>query len=567
MSKLYDCVIIGTGIAGSTSALVLAQTGLRVLAVEAGAHPRFAIGESFLPTTTLGFDYLARTYAIPEFRTISHYPELHEHGLTGWPKLGFWFGNHCAGANLSVGCQMLFVSPGLPIGPDVHVLRADVDSFLVKALPTYGVDYQEHTTVTQFVPQADKVELILEQEGQCSRVSTRFVLDCTGQNSVLAASQGLRQSPPALRTNTRVIFSHFRHVAWLDDILGESRSLFRISRDAGTIHHSFPGGWFWVIRFDNGVTSVGLMLDRSIYPDNDLPAEEEFWSFVRRFPTVYAQFSAAQAVRPYVKTGRVQFNSPIIVGDRFLLTPHAAAFVDPLFSTGVDLTTAFIARAAPLIRRMVTEDDFRAERLICLERWYALEIDTIDLLVHGMYCSFQDIDLLKQFWRCWIFMSLTQYYTQTVCDPLDESGPLGHYAATFPGWRAQLSKMYQCLTAAGQIDPIGKGRDPKQTAGLLKAMMDDFLEPFDGAQTNWALDSAEPCCPTFAYPTAAIEWFQKLLAQEPLLARHARTDGLSERRQRILAENAKLNQHYRKSKAEGAAYHTAVDFIRAQQSS
>ena len=92
MSSTYDCCILGAGIAGTTSALVLAQMGLHVLVVEAGQHPRFAIGESLVPTTTLGFDYLARTYGIPELRQISHYPAMMESGLAGWPKLGFWFG-------------------------------------------------------------------------------------------------------------------------------------------------------------------------------------------------------------------------------------------------------------------------------------------------------------------------------------------------------------------------------------------------------------------------------------------------------------------------------------------
>jgi tetracycline 7-halogenase / FADH2 O2-dependent halogenase len=350
MPERYDCVVIGSGIAGSTSALVLAQTGLQVLVIEAGMHPRFAIGESFLPTTTLGFDYLARSYAIPELRTISHYPELKDAGLTGWPKLGFWFGNHRAGVPLTPGRELLFVSPGLPIGPDVHVMRAGVDHFLVERLHHYGVAYQDQTAVVQFLPEQEHVELVLEREGRCTRLITRFVLDCTGQNSVLAGQWALRQTPPALRTNTRAIFSHFCNVDLLDDVLGDSRKYYRIPRDGGTIHHAFPGGWFWVIRFDNGVTSVGLVLDRLYYPDNQLPAEEEFWLFVRRYPTIQAQLYRAEAIRPFVKTGRIQFSSRSIVGQRFLLSPHAAAFVDPLFSTGVDLTTAFIARAAPLIR-------------------------------------------------------------------------------------------------------------------------------------------------------------------------------------------------------------------------
>jgi len=41
----YDVAIIGTGIGGSTLAAVLARQGLKVIVFEAGAHPKFAIGE------------------------------------------------------------------------------------------------------------------------------------------------------------------------------------------------------------------------------------------------------------------------------------------------------------------------------------------------------------------------------------------------------------------------------------------------------------------------------------------------------------------------------------------
>ncbi|HHK4938271.1 NAD(P)-binding protein [Pseudomonas aeruginosa] len=42
-------VIIGSGIAGSISAAILAKHGLKTLILDAGQHPRFSIGEAMPP--------------------------------------------------------------------------------------------------------------------------------------------------------------------------------------------------------------------------------------------------------------------------------------------------------------------------------------------------------------------------------------------------------------------------------------------------------------------------------------------------------------------------------------
>src|SRR3954462_14409244 len=49
MNNRYDAIIIGAGPAGSTTALLLARAGFRVIALEKATFPRFHIGESILP--------------------------------------------------------------------------------------------------------------------------------------------------------------------------------------------------------------------------------------------------------------------------------------------------------------------------------------------------------------------------------------------------------------------------------------------------------------------------------------------------------------------------------------
>ena len=557
MSSTYDCCILGAGIAGTTSALVLAQMGLRVLVVEAGQHPRFAIGESLVPTTTLGFDYLARTYKIPELRQISHYPAMMELELAGWPKLGFWFGHHRDGQTLQTGHEMMFITPGLPTGPDVHMLREGTDSFLTSRLANYGVEYRDRTSVADWHTAPGQITLVLEREGQQRSVPTRFVLDCSGHKSFLAGCKNLRQSPTRLRTDTRTIFSHFREVRFLEEVVGQPCARFGTRRDACTIHHCFDGGWFWIIRFDNGICSVGLVLDRRSHPDNDLKAEDEFWSFVNRFPTVEAHLARATATRPLVKSGRLQFTSHRIFGDRYLLAPQAASFVDPLFSTGMDLTTAFIARMSPIVAFVAKNDDFSTERFGALDACHQAEIDGIDRIVHGMICSFRNPDVLKQYWRCWINASLVQYLIQLSSDPADGSGLLAHYGTSLPTWNCQLEKMYQAVSA-------DKFTSSDELARHLKTTMDAFPELCDKDRSNWEIGSPEACCP-FIRPEESIAWFEKLVSAEPILAARTRPDLLAKTQQRFRIAEDEFAQRYGASVAEGTAFHRGVNFIRAQQ--
>lgn len=68
----FDVAVIGGGIGGT----ILARNGVRVVCLEGGSHPRFAIGEATVPDSTLGMRVLATRYGVPELLNLSNYRSI-----------------------------------------------------------------------------------------------------------------------------------------------------------------------------------------------------------------------------------------------------------------------------------------------------------------------------------------------------------------------------------------------------------------------------------------------------------------------------------------------------------
>src|SRR5262245_43246151 len=75
----YDVLVLGTGIGGTVLGTILARHGVRVVMVEQGTHPRFAIGESTIPETSLMMRLLSKRYDVPELHHLSSFPEVRAH--------------------------------------------------------------------------------------------------------------------------------------------------------------------------------------------------------------------------------------------------------------------------------------------------------------------------------------------------------------------------------------------------------------------------------------------------------------------------------------------------------
>ena len=406
-SQPYDVAILGSGLAGTMLAAILARHGHRVVLIEKGSHPRFAIGESLLPQSTLWMWILGERFQVPEIQHLTRLETIQRHvtptcGLKR--TIGFLY--HEEGARQDPAKGHLLVPPATPLTAESHLFRQEVDLYMLRVAQGYGADYRERLEVEGFDLGKDGVRL---RAAGGEEIRARYLVDGSGYRSPVADKFGLRDGAPELRTHSRTIFTHLRNVPLYDDTLapGESPGLSARWSD-GTLHHVFSGGWFWIIPFNNHAAarnelcSVGLTLDLAAHPASGLAPEQEFWQVVDRYPSIAAQLRGAEAVRGWTSTGRLQYGASRGAGERFFLLAHAHGFIDALYSRGLISSFEIIHAVAGPLLQALADDDFSTARFARAEALQAALLTANDRMVHNSYRAFRHYPLWNSWVRIWL---------------------------------------------------------------------------------------------------------------------------------------------------------------------
>ncbi|MEM8863294.1 MAG: tryptophan 7-halogenase, partial [Chloroflexota bacterium] len=389
--------------------------GQRVLVFEANQHPRFAIGESMILETSEMMRAIADFYNIPEIAYFSSENYRSKIGQSHGVKRHFGFWHHTSQRWHKPERTLQAVIPKEPHGHELHLYRQDVDYFMLMCAIKYGATVLQNTKVANVEFSATGVEII-DEKGRLH--TAEYVVDAGGFRSILANKFALRTHHQ--QTHSRGIFTHMIDVQPASEANGKTP----FPMHEGTMHHVFDGGWLWVIPFNNfkgatnPVTSVGLMLDPRVFPqDNSLTAEEEFFQFIKRFPSIHAQLASATAIRDWVRAPRIQYGSSQVVGDRWALLGHAAGFIDPLYSKGLYATMASLfVLAHKLIEAKDRRGKLTAESIYSRKNFQSLETLTQnflrrnDQLIAHSYKSWID----HRLWQCYSAVWLTGAYTEFV---------------------------------------------------------------------------------------------------------------------------------------------------------
>ena len=400
-----DVVILGAGFAGSLMALVAHRIGLRVVLVEKGSHPRFAIGESSTPIANLILEGLARTYDLPRLMPLTKFGRWQN----GYPHLacglkrGFTFIRHEPGRTFlprpdHSGELLVAASPNDEVG-DTHWFREQFDHFVVEEARTAGIPYYDRTEVLS-LEQRKGWRVVGRRESQELCVEAAFLIDASGPSGLLPRSLGIDVAPTTVRTNSWSVYSHFTEVErWRDVLVEQGGSIAEhpYPCDHAALHHVIDDGWIWVLRFNNGVTSAGVMYDGERRPPDDRLAPEAEWAEVlRRYPSIGRQFARARPVQPWVRTSRIQRKAQRTAGANWAMLAHAAYFIDPLFSSGNAHSLLTIERLARILAQHWGRQSL-TEELANYDDALLREVDFVDRLVHGSYQSFRCFDLLAAF--------------------------------------------------------------------------------------------------------------------------------------------------------------------------
>ncbi|MFL5465607.1 MAG: NAD(P)/FAD-dependent oxidoreductase, partial [Gemmatimonadaceae bacterium] len=209
----------------------------------------------------------------------------------------------------------------------------------------------------------------------------------------LSIHSGLKQT----RTRSAIVFSHFDGVRLMGDVVpGLAPGPYY--DDWAAVHHLIDEGWMYSLRFDHGTTSAGFLLSpRGLASLNSVGTGDPMalWrALLERYPTLNEAFSGATAVMPIAYRPLIQHRLARAAGERWALMPHAYAFVDPLFSTGIAWALRAVERLA-----LAFEDAGggkgipQREILARYDDALSAEADQIDLVVAGAYEAMAHFEL------------------------------------------------------------------------------------------------------------------------------------------------------------------------------
>ncbi len=304
-NELYDVAIIGGGPAGSTAGALLAQQGRRAVVLERAKFPRFHIGESLLP------------FSMKAFTRLGLHEKLERAGFIR--KFG---GEMCSAC--SADTVKFYFKDGYASKTEhaYQVARAEFDQLLLENARELGAEVREETAVEKIEFRADEVRLTLA--GQSELLRARYLIDASGRNSLVSAMFQLKQKYEHLQKIS--LFAHFEGCVRDEGRDGTLTKMVRAS-----------DRWFWSIPLQPPRTSVGVVLDATVYKKSGLGPEEFLAQAIAEQPLLSGRMQHARRISPVRVEADFSFRNSRMTGDRWMLAGDAAGFIDPVFSSGVFL--------------------------------------------------------------------------------------------------------------------------------------------------------------------------------------------------------------------------------------
>lgn len=354
----YDVAVIGGGPAGTTLATFVQRAGHRCVVIEGGAFPRYHIGESLIPHT---YGTLDRLGLLPKLRE-SHFPKKYSVRFVppdGRESQPFYFHETIPGERSQTW----------------QVERSEFDQLCLDNARDNGVTVQMQTRVEQALLDNGRAVgvRVRDELGESHDIGARVVVDASGRAGVIGSQLGLRQ--PVNHLNKASAWSYYRGGKRLDGIDAGETTVFMLPRR----------GWFWYIPLPDDIVSVGIVADPDRLFGETREMEPAFLREVERCAPLSARLANATRTAPVRGIRRLAYRNRQIAGDGWVMVGDAAAFLDPIYSSGLFLALASAELAAGCVNEALQTNDCSAARLGAFAPGLMRGVDVVRRLIHAFY--------------------------------------------------------------------------------------------------------------------------------------------------------------------------------------
>ena len=379
----HDVVIVGGGVAAMTLALELRseRPGIRVAVIEPAVHPvpevTHTVGES---TVEVSAHYLRERVGLTEHLNSSHIRKM---------GLRMFFSRN---GNADIAQRMEVGSSAFVPQVTYQIDRGRLENELYRRCTAEGVDIvRGRVRAVDFGADDRPHTVSFQQDDATSQTTARWVVDASGRNRVLPRQLDLKRANGHhcnavwLRVATEIDVG-----AWSDDPTWQSR-LVEGDRAMSTNHLMGEGYWVWLIRLSSGATSVGIVADPAYHPFDEFNTLDKAKAWLREHEPQCAAVLAEhdQRIRDFRVMKKYSHGvSKVFDGpQRWCLTGDAGIFLDPLYSSGLDLVAIGNGLITDMISRDLNGEDVTARSQISdtlfrslTDMWLAIYQDQYTLM-------------------------------------------------------------------------------------------------------------------------------------------------------------------------------------------